>query len=66
MVQDTEYWSNSTSKFLFGHSYGSLSCLSSVKVGETITLINDGIRLCTCLGGFSKSLRWIVIGQLTE
>lgn len=107
VVQDTEYWSNSTSKFLFGHSYGSLSCLSSVKVGETITLINDGIekryvvtisekgevtedgfdirscssdtmfissdfgydediRLCTCLGGFSKSLRWIVIGQLTE
>ena len=66
VVQDTEYWSNSTSKFLFGHSYGSLSCLSSVKVGETTTLINDGIRLCTCLGGFSKSLRWIVIGQLTE
>ena len=44
VVQDTAFWSNSKSKFLFGHNYYSFGCLTSVKVGEVITLINDGIK----------------------
>lgn len=45
VVQDTEYWSNDSSKYFYGHNYRSFSCLKKINVGETITLINDGCAI---------------------
>ena len=44
VVQDTTYWTNSRSIFLFGHNTGSFCWLKYVEVGETISLINDGVK----------------------
>ena len=43
VVQDTEIWSNSKDKFFFGHNYRSFSCLTKLKTGDVITLVNNGI-----------------------
>ncbi len=103
VVQDTEYWSSAQNIYLFGHVYRSFSCLSHVRQGEIITLVNNGveskyevirseqgiltedgfdikstqdgcyfifgdfgcetIRLITCDSAFSRTRRWVVIGQ---
>ena len=44
VVQDTEYFSDYSSTFLFGHCYGSFSCLKSINVGDIIVLVNDGVE----------------------
>lgn len=44
VVQDTKYWSNDKDIFLFGHNYRSFSKLSSIKIGDIITLNNYGIE----------------------
>ena len=44
VVQDTKYFSDYSSTFLFGHNYGSFSCLKSVNVGDLIILVNDGVE----------------------
>lgn len=44
VVQNTTYWTNSRSIFLFGHNTGSFCWLKYVEVGETISLINDGVK----------------------
>ena len=44
VVQDTTYWTNSRSIFLFGHNTGSFCWLKYVEVGDTIALINDGVK----------------------
>lgn len=44
VVQDTNYFSDYSSTFLFGHNYGSFSCLKFVNVGDVIILLNDGVE----------------------
>ena len=44
VVQDTELLSNDQNKYFFGHYTGSFSCLHKVKVGDIITVKNDGIE----------------------
>ena len=44
VVQDTAYWTNNRSIFLFGHNTGSFECLKYIEVGETISLINEGVE----------------------
>ncbi len=44
IVQDTGYFTDYSSTFLFGHNYGSFSCLESVNIGDLIILVNNGVE----------------------
>lgn len=44
VVQDTEYWTTEKDKYLYGHDYRSFFWLKYVEVGDTVTLINGGVK----------------------